>query len=383
MSPPRHLRYRLNFSIMRLSDPRSFSLEQKIGQLLFIGIPGPEVDEETRHLISAFRPGGYCLFARNIRSPEQVRQLLDQLRDETEISPFLSVDQEGGLVDRLRRIMAPMPSASKLRTAADAREIAGVIAASLSVLGFNMDFAPVVDVIGPDRGSFVNGLHTRNYGGSAKEVAEFAGEFLRVLQEGGIIGCIKHFPGLGASEVDSHEELPLVSISEDEFEAVDLLPYRTLIGTGLPRAVMIAHAAYPDLRLQEIGPSGKLLPSSLGSGFVTKLLREQIGFDGLVLTDDLEMGAIVKNYGIGEAAVLAILAGNDMACVCAGRSSIEDAHAALARATAEGRLTEERIDVSFERIMRLKDTIPPSPEFDGSVIVSLTERIGDLGERLV
>src|SRR5690606_3275916 len=139
--------------------------------------------------------------------------------------------------------------------------------------------------------------------------------FLRALQARGVVGCIKHFPGLGASEVDSHEELPTVAIGQDEFEAVDLAPYRHLIDGGDVHAVMVAHAAYPNLSLQERAQDGKLLPSSLSFNFVTKLLREKIGFAGLVLTDDLEMGAILRNYGIGEAAVMAVEAGHDMLAI--------------------------------------------------------------------
>ncbi|MGD9589701.1 MAG: glycoside hydrolase family 3 N-terminal domain-containing protein [Pyrinomonadaceae bacterium] len=367
---------------MERSSPRSTSLEEKIGQLLFIGLPGPEIDVDTERLLADIRPGGVCLFARNIRSPEQTRELLDGIRDACRVEPFLSVDQEGGLVDRLRRILAPMPAASKLSSSADAREIGRIIADALTSLGFNMDFAPVVDVVDENRAAFVNGLHSRAFGRSAVEVTEFAGEFLSTLQSGGIIGCIKHFPGLGASEVDSHEELPLVSIGQAEFDSVDLTPYRELIATGSVRAVMVAHAAYPKLELQETGQNGKLLPSSLSSNFVTKLLRHQIGFDGLVLTDDLEMGAIIKNYGIGEAAVMSIEAGCDMACICAGTVSIREAHAALLDAAATGRLSEDRIDASVDRIFRIKQQAKPPAEFLADRVAAIAGEIARFSERL-
>ena len=293
------------------------SLEEKIGQLFFIGLPGPDLDEPTRKLLTDVLPGGVCLFARNIREAGQTRYLLDDIRDVLPIEPFLSLDQEGGLVDRLRRILAPMPAPHKIKTVEDSRQVAEIIAEVLRTLGFNMNFAPVVDVIDAARSRFSNGLHSRAFGQSAAEVVELAGVFLRVLQENGCIGCLKHFPGLGASEVDSHEELPNVSLTKDELETVDLLPYKALFKSREVAAVMIAHAAYPKLDLQEAAQNGKLLPSSLSFNIVTTLLRQQLGYDGLVVTDDLEMGAILKNYGIGEACVLAILAGEDMLSICA------------------------------------------------------------------
>jgi len=367
---------------MEPTGQKNLTIEEKIGQLLFVGIPGPEIDDETLWLLDNVKPGGFCLFARNIKSPEQTRELLDGLRSASKIEPFQSIDQEGGLVDRLRRILAPMPAASKLRSTDEAREIARIIADSLSALGFNMDFAPVVDVIDDNRAAFVNGLHSRAYGRSAEEVVEIAGDFLSTLQEAGIVGCLKHFPGLGASEVDSHEELPRVPIGEAEFASIDLVPYRELIGRGLAKVVMVAHAAYPNLALQETGQDGKLLPSSLSSNFVNTLLRQQLGFDGLVLTDDLEMGAIVKNYGIGEAAVMAILAGSDMACICAGTSSIRSSYAALLDAVAIGRLSEERIDASIDRIIRLKKQLNPAKTFPPDSLAAVTDEINRLNERL-
>lgn len=367
---------------MRNTDNQLLSLEEKVGQIFFIGIPGDSIDAGTARLLEDVKPGGICLFARNIKSAEQTRELNEQLRSALSVEPLLSIDQEGGLVDRLRRVLAPMPAAAKISTPQQAAVEAQIIAESLRILGFNMDFAPVVDVIDDERAKFSNGLHSRAYGTSPEAVVEIAGEFLKTLQSNGIIACLKHFPGLGASEVDSHEELPTVPVSSEVLGSVDLVPYWHLIVAGGVKAVMVAHAAYPNLALQETGQDGKLLPSSLSANFVTKLLRQDIGFDGLVVTDDLEMGAIVKNYGIGEASVMALEAGHDMVAICSGVDAIRESHAAVTSALKEGRIAEERLDESIARIVRLKSEIAEPADFDRSRLSALTEEISQLNQSL-
>ncbi len=368
---------------MTKPDTNPLSLEEKIGQFFFIGIPGDTVEPATALLLDEIKPGGVCLFARNIKDATQTRDLLDQVRGKLPIEPFLSIDQEGGLVDRLRRVLTPMPAAAKIADASRAAEQAEIISESLRMLGFNMDFAPVVDVVDGERARFTNGLHSRAYGSSTQDVVAIAGEFLATLQKNGIIGCLKHFPGLGASEVDSHEELPVVPVGQDEFDAVDLYPYRRLIADGGVKAVMVAHAAYPNLGLQENDQNGKLLPSSLSSNVVTKLLRQDIGFDGLVLTDDLEMGAIVKSYGIGEASVMAILAGHDMVCICAGVDAIRESHRVVTEAVESGRIGIDRIDESVARILKLKSELLKPAELELGRISALTDRVARLNENLV
>ena len=306
------------------ADLKALPIAEKVGQLFFIGIPGPELDTATKELLDEVKPGGICLFARNIREAAQTRELLDHIRGCLGTDPLLSLDQEGGIVDRLRRIMTPMPAAASLRTAKDAGELAEIIAETLRILGFNMDFAPVVDVVDAERAEYSRGLASRTFGNSKEDVSEFAGNFIESLQAGGVIGCLKHFPGLGAATVDSHEDLPQVEISEEEFTAADLFPYRELLRAGSVRAVMAGHTVFPNLALQERAQNGKLLPSSLSYNFVTTLLRGELAFDGLVITDDLEMGAIVKNYGIGDACNMAIAAGADMLAICADPDAIRD-----------------------------------------------------------
>ena len=361
---------------------QALPLNQKIGQLFFIGIPGPQVDEQTRELLDEISPGGVCLFSRNIREAAQTRQLLDDSRNLLSVTPFLSIDQEGGLVDRLRRIMTPMPAASKLRNSEDASRIARIIAESLRILGCNMDFAPVVDVVDEERAKYSNGLFSRAFGNSKDDVLMLGGSFLSTLQQNGIIGCLKHFPGLGASNVDSHEQLPHVNISEDELLSTDLFPYRELLKTGDTKAVMVAHAAFTKVNLQETGQNGKLLPSSLSKNFITNLLRGELGFDGLVITDDLEMGAIVKNYGIGEACKMAILAGVDMLAICAEPVSIREGYNAVLAAVESGEIAEGLIDVSFARIAKLKNEISEPLAFGPERLQALSDQIAALNESL-
>jgi len=358
------------------------SLEQKVGQLFFIGIAGPQIDEATKELLDQIMPGGICLFARNIREAGQTRDLLEAIRSTLTVRPFLSVDQEGGLVDRLKRVLTPMPAASKITTGGEAHQLAAIIAEALRMLGFNMDFAPVVDVVDEKRSDYSNGLTSRTFGRAKEDVAELAGAFLNRLHQGGIIGCIKHFPGLAASRVDSHEDLPLVDISESELDSLDLYPYRVLLACADVRAVMVAHAAFPGHRLQERDQNGKLLPSSLSYGFITTMLRGELGFDGLVVTDDLEMGAIIKNYGVGTACKLAISAGVDMLAVCADPDAVREGYSAVLNAVRDGEISLDRLEVSLERISKAKSQLSEPIDFEPGRLDALSIEIAGLNSRL-
>ena len=360
----------------------SLSIEQKVGQLFFIGIPGPEIDGPTRELLADVSPGGICLFARNIKGTEQTRTLLDDVKATLPVLPFLSIDQEGGLVDRLRRILSPMPAASKIKTVDDAGHHARIIAESLKILGFNMDFAPVVDVIDEERGKHSNGLFSRTFGQSRESVVELAGEFLRGLRENGIVGCIKHFPGLGAASVDSHEELPAVEIPESELNSTDLFPYREMLKTAEVQAVMVAHAAFPHHHLQETDQNGKLLPSSLSHNFITTLLRGELGFDGLVITDDLEMGAIIKNYGMGQASKMAIRAGVDQLAICADPANVREGFNAVLSAVGNGEIGLDRVERSLERIALVKSRLSEPSEFDAERLSQISVEIAAFANRI-
>ena len=360
----------------------SLPLEQKIGQLFFIGISGAEVDAKTAALLGEISPGGVCLFARNIKTAEGVVKLLADLREISPIEPLLSLDQEGGLVDRLRRIIVPMPSASSIKNPEQARRLAQITSEIVRMLGFNMNFAPVVDVLDNGRRQFSNGLYSRTFGDSKADVAVLAGEYLSVLQDGGCLGCLKHFPGLGASEADSHEELPTVNLTRAELFTNDLFPYCELFRTGKVHAVMVGHAVYPKIDLQETGADDKLLPSSLSYNFVTKLLRQELGFGGVTVTDDLEMGAILKNYGIGAACTMAINAGADMLAICANAEAIREGYAAVTRAVENNKISEERINQSLARIVHIKSLMNPPLKFEIERVPLISKKITELNTQL-
>ncbi len=360
-----------------LQKIKSLSLKQKIGQLFWIGLPGVELDDEIRELLQEIEPGGICLFTRNIREANQTRKLVSDIREISIIEPLISVDQEGGLVDRFRKIIEPMPAASSLRNANDAKTLSKISAEVLSLLGFNINFAPVVDVLDEERSKAQNGLQSRGLGKSKEEVVEYSTKYLETLQANGILGCIKHFPGLGASKIDAHEDLPSVNVSEDEFYDIDQFPYRELFKTNLVNCVMVAHTAFPNLDLQERDSNGKLLPSSLSFNFISKLLREKLGFNGLVVTDDLEMGAILRNYGIAEACKMAIKAGEDMLLICANTVQMRDGFNAVWEAVKSGEISEERIDKSLKRIASIKSLMKSPSEFNE---IRLSELSGEIVE---
>jgi beta-N-acetylhexosaminidase len=365
-------------------DFGGLGLAQKVGQLFFIGIEGASLDGATRDLLGEVSPGGICLFSRNIRDARQTRDLLDELRELLPVTPFLSVDQEGGSVDRLRRILTPMPAASTLRSVEDADRLGAIVGEALSILGFNMDFAPVVDVVDEDRGRYQNGILSRTFGDSKEDAIAFGGAFIKALGDHGIVGCLKHFPGLGASGVDSHDELPSIEIPEERLDLIDLFPYREwqrFHGSRFP-AVMVAHAAFPGHTLQETDQNGKLLPSSLSYNFVTNLLRGNIGFDGLVITDDLEMGAIIKNFGVGEAGKMAINAGVDMLAICADPHAIRGGYSAVRTAAENGEINYERLDDSLRRVAVLKASIPAPVPFDAARLAELTDEVAAFNDEL-
>src|SRR5919205_1145888 len=334
-------------------------LEQQIGQFLFIGLPGTEFDDETRALVEYVNPGGVIIFGRNVAGPEQLRTLLDSVREVVPTPPLFGIDQEGGLVDRLRRIFTPMPSARTIRQHGDlaaARALGRVTGEVLRMLGFNINFAPVMSIMTEDRDLLSNGLYSRSYGRSPGEVLGYTTVYMRGLQGTGCLGCLKHFPGIGAGEVDSHEQMPVVRLSHDDLIAQDLAPYIELFQRrdDRVRCVMVSHGGFPNIDIREQTTGGLLEPASLNYNIVTRLLRQELGYNHLVVTDDLEMGAILRHYDIGDAAVKAALAGEDMLLICASPDKIRRGYHGLLKAAKSGRFSYERMQESLERIARTK-----------------------------
>src|SRR6185295_4507074 len=318
----------------------SIPLEQQIGQFLFIGLPGTQLDDDTRDLIKEVQPGGVIIFGRNVAEPEQLRKLLDDVRDLVPTPPLFGVDQEGGLVDRLRKIFTPMPSARTIRQHGDlaaARLLGRVTGEVLRMLGFNLNFAPVMSIMTDDRDLLSNGLYSRSFGRSPGEVLGYTTVYMRGLQGTGCLGCLKHFPGIGAGEVDSHIEMPLVALSRDDLMSQDLAPYIELFQRidDRVRVVMVSHGGFPNIDIIKGTTGGLIEPASISASIVTSLLRQELGYKHLVVTDDLEMGAIAKHCTIEDATTRAFTAGEDMLLICATPDTIRRGYHALLEAARE------------------------------------------------
>ncbi len=372
---------------MQLESLLSLPLEQQVGQFFYIGLPGTKLDDEARALIQEVQPGGVIIFGRNVESPQQLRDLLDGVRELLPTDPLLGIDQEGGLVDRLRKISTPMPSARTIREHGDlagARALGRITGEALRLLGFNMNFAPVMSIMTDERDLLSNGLYSRSFGRSPGEVLGYTTVYLRGLQETGIVGCLKHFPGIGAGEVDSHEQMPMVSLTHDDLMAQDLAPYIELFqrNDDRVRCVMVSHGGFPNIDIIKGVTGGLLEPASLSRNIVTNLLRGELAYQHLVVTDDLEMGAIAKHCEIEAAVVRAFLAGNDMMLICAHPDIIRRGYHSLLAAVRENRLPEDRVRASLSQVAAIKSITEPPPPYDLAKFKALSEETTALNAKL-
>lgn len=365
----------------------SLTLEQQVGQFFYIGLPGTELDAETRALIQEIQPGGVIIFGRNVAQPQQLRNLLDGVRELLPVSPLVGIDQEGGLVDRLRKIFTPMPSARTIREHGDlagARSLGRITGETLRLLGFNMNFAPVMSIMTEERDLLSNGLYSRSFGRSPGEVLGYTTVYLRGLQETGMVGCLKHFPGIGAGEVDSHEEMPMVTLTQEDLMALDLAPYIELFQRkdDRVRCVMVSHGGFPNIDIRKGVTGGLLEPASISHNIVTNLLRKELGYQHLVVTDDLEMGAIAKHCEIESAVVRAFLAGEDMMLICAHPDIIRRGYHSLLSVARDGKLPKDRVRSSLRRIAAMKSIVKPPPPLDVDRLRTLSDETAKLNEKL-
>jgi beta-N-acetylhexosaminidase len=363
------------------------SPEQKIGQLFNIGLRGTELDAETIAFLKHIQPGGVTIFARNVASATQLRSYLDGIRNELSVEPILSIDQEGGLVDRLRKISTPMPAARKIREHGDlagARTLGKITGEMLRILGFNTNFAPVIDILTEEREQLSNGLYSRSFGRTPGEVFGYSLVYLHALQATGCLGCLKHFPGIGAGAIDSHEEIPVIHLSQDDLIAQDLAPYIELFQMEDDRvkAVMVSHGGYPQIDIIQGIAGGRLEPATLSRNIVTKLLREELGFRHLTITDDLEMGAITKHHTIEEAAEIAFDVGNDVLLICSKAENIRRAYDGMLEAYKDGRFSEKRLNDSLQRIANFKALMKPPLDFDEERLKELSNEVAELNKKL-
>ena len=355
--------------------------------LFFIGLPGTQLDNEARELIQEIQPGGIILFGRNVETPHQVRELIDGARAMLPVPPLCGIDQEGGLVDRLRNIFPPMPSARAIRQHGDlsgVRTLGRVTGEVLRMLGLDINFAPVMSIITQQRSQLTNGLFSRSFGRSPGEVLGYTTVYMRGLQSTGCLGCLKHFPGIGAGAVDSHIEMPMVALSKDALLAQDLAPYIELFqrADDRVRVVMVSHGGFPNIDIKKGTTGGLVEPASISASIVTKLLRQELGYKHLVVTDDLEMGAIAKHCQIEDAVVRAFNAGEDMLLICATPETIRRGHRALLEAARAGKLNEKRIAASLKRIAATKALAQPPLPLEMKRFQELAQEITELNQRL-
>jgi beta-N-acetylhexosaminidase len=347
---------------------------ESLGQLILTGVPGPQLDAPTAALFRRIQPGGFILFGRNIESALQLRKLIDDLRDLSVIEPIITVDQEGGRVSRLRVIGNEPPNAQQLRERNDIdliRRHGDITGRLLRLFGFNLDLCPVLDISFDDDAD--NSLRGRCYGETVEQVIRNASAFNEAMRQQGIASCGKHFPGYSAATLDAHHDLPRIDRSRDELEREELAVFRAFAGRGgspEPPALTGSHAETIGVNRPYLAPVDSMMichawypcfnadktPASLCRGVVNDLLREELGFNGLVMTDDLDMGAILNEYSLEDTLRLALEAGNDLAMICHRIDQIENASRILSG------LPAPDIDRALARVARFKQNlVPPDP----------------------
>lgn len=339
-------------------------LEQKVAQLVMIDIPDQELSQKTRDHIKKYDYNGIILFAKNVVDREQVVRLNRQLNEAFLATPLLTVDQEGGLVDRFRFPgMNNSPGAMALSATGQedmserAHEIMGK---ELSSLGISLDFAPCLDV-NSNRSNPIIGV--RSFGSDADTVSRHGLAAIRGLQNGGVATCGKHFPGHGDTDKDSHIDLPTVTRSREELDRTELAPFREAMKQGLD-SVMTAHVTFPAL---DPTPG---LPATLSKPILTGLLREEYGYQGVIFTDSMAMQAIADRFGVSEAAIMSIEAGADIILACGSFENHIATVEGLLEAVKSGRISEQRVDESLDRIFKLKSKYCCSAEDQPSYPVS-------------
>ncbi|ALC87557.1 beta-hexosaminidase [Bacillus sp. FJAT-22090] len=334
---------------------KEMSLEEKVGQMIFAGIDGTSLSKESRLLISNDKVGGIILFKDNLKDVNQSISLLNELKGENEKNKFpifLGVDQEGGRVSRLPELIQ-LPTNQEIGRLNDSSlsyNIGNLLGKELNAFGFNLDFAPVLDINSNPKNPVIG---DRSFGNNARIVSTLGIQTMKGIQHQRVIPVVKHFPGHGDTAVDSHKELPIIQKSLEELQALELIPFNDAIKNGAD-VVMVGHILMP-----KIDPT---YPSSMSYVLITNILREKLKFEGVVITDDMTMGAILDNYKIGEAAVEAVKAGNDIVLIAHDYVNIKEAIDSILLAVNEGQISEERINASVERILLLKEKYKLSNE---------------------
>jgi beta-N-acetylhexosaminidase len=316
-----------------------------VGQLLIVGFNGAEMTPRLSSLLTRLQPAGVILFARNIKSAEQTWRLLRDCRKCVSAPLFTCVDLEGGTVDRFRTVLGPTPSAAEVFATGDRklfRKHGQIIGENCRALGFNVDFAPALDLAFEASRSV---LSSRAVSTNPRQAAVYGREFLAGLRAARLLGCGKHFPGLGEGKLDSHHQLPVIEKPLKKLWAEDLSPYRTL-RRQMP-FVMVSHAAYPHVTHDRT-------PASLSKVWITDILRKRIGFRNLIVSDDLEMGGVLSAVPVGQAAVQHIRAGGDLCLICHREDYMLQAYQELVKTAERDAKFAGQVETAVERVLTFK-----------------------------
>lgn len=331
-----------------LPEVSQLTLEQKAAQMVMIDIPDQQLSDSTREHLKKYDWNGFILFAKNVQDRAQVVNLVESLHQACAITPLLSVDQEGGLVDRFRFAemnLSPGPMALAATGQVEATyEAHKIMGRELASLGMHLNFAPCLDVNVNPRNPIIG---VRSFGEDPDKVAEHGRAAVRGLRDGGVASTGKHFPGHGDTSLDSHISLPTVAHPRARLDQVELAPFKAAIEEGID-AIMTAHVTFPAIE----DTAG--LPATLSHKVLTGLLREELGFQGVVVTDSMAMQAVADRWGVGDAAVRSVEAGADLVLACGPFENHVKTVEALIEAVRSGRLPESRLDESVERLMALK-----------------------------
>ena len=352
-------------------------LEEKIGQLIIVGKEGLEINEDDIHQIENNKVGGFIFFSRNVDNENQVLNLLNELKNSNssnKIPLFLSIDEEGGAVSRLSQIYGKLPTAKKLGEKSNQElsfEYGKILGLSLKKLGFNLDFAPVLDINSNPKNPIIG---DRAYGNTVEKVVENDISVMDGIHSEGIISSVKHFPGHGDTSVDSHLDLPRIDKSLDELENLELYPFKEAINKDADM-IMVAHILFPQL--------DDKYPASMSGQIINKLLREKLNFNGVIVSDDITMGAITENYSIGKGAIEFLKSGGDIILVCHEADNPSIVLDAIKMGIEEGEVSIDEIDKKVYRILSLKDKYNlKDDKIENIDINDVIDRINKLNEKI-
>lgn len=324
-------------------------LNEKIGQLVIVGLDSYDIDEHAREMVEEYSIGGVIFFKRNIKDSEQVADFINSLQELNSLNLyplFISVDEEGGRISRLPKEFEKIPTSREIGKKDDEEYsfyVGELLGKRIKSLGFNLDFAPVLDIDSNPKNSVIG---DRSFGPNVELVLKHGIQVMKGIRSQGIISCVKHFPGHGDTYIDSHMDLPVVNKGIDELRKFELLPFQKAIDEGADM-IMVSHIMFPKI--------DKNNPASLSEEIITNILRKDLGFNGVVVTDDMTMGAIVNNYDIGEASVKSLKSGSDIILVCHGYENQVKVIQAIKKAIDDGTLSERDIDEKVYRILKLKE----------------------------